>query len=85
VYVSDPSNAKIYMVDRVTLQTLTPIGDGGCEPGQFYSVHSLFRIRGAVSKRPKRGAQRVANFVCKGLGGATKWDQGVFWPKTPPM
>src|SRR5436190_4177514 len=41
LYVSDPSNEKIYIVQRDTLQTLTTIGDGGRQPGQFYSVHSI--------------------------------------------
>ena len=83
LYVSDPSNQKIYIVDRVTLQTLTSIGDGGRQPGQFYSVHSIFTdSTGNLYTAETRRGQRLQKFVYKGLGPVTKADQGVVWPSS---
>ncbi len=82
LYVSDPSNDKIYIVLRETLQTLTAIGDGGRQPGQFYSVHSIFTdSKGNLYTAETRRGQRLQKFVYKGLGPVTKQDQGVVWPK----
>jgi DNA-binding beta-propeller fold protein YncE len=82
LYVSDPSNDKIYIVQRDTLQTLTAIGDGGRQPGQFYSVHSIFTdSKGNLYTAETRRGQRLQKFVYKGLGPVTKQDQGVVWPK----
>ena len=83
LYVSDPSNAKIYVVERSTLQTLTAFGDGGRQPGQFYSVHSIFTdSKGNLYTAETRRGQRAQRFLYKGLGPVTKADQGVLWPKT---
>ena len=82
LYVSDPSNEKIYIVQRDTLQTLTTIGDGGRQPGQFYSVHSIVTdSRGNLYTAETRRGQRVQKFIYKGLAPVTKAEQGVLWPK----
>jgi|SRR5579871_6294551 len=83
IYLADGSNDKVYIIQRDSLETLTSFGDGGRQPGQFYAVHSIATdSKGNVFTAETRRGQRVQKFAYKGMGQATKTDQGVLWPKT---
>jgi len=82
LYVADGVNAKVYLVERETLQVLTSFGDGGRQPGQFYGVHSIATdSKGNIYTTETYEGKRLQKFVYKGLGPVTKPDQGVVWPR----
>jgi DNA-binding beta-propeller fold protein YncE len=83
IYLADGANEKIYVMLRDTLEILTSFGDGGRQPGQFYAVHSIATdSKGNIYTTETYHGQRVQRFMYKGMGGVTKKDQGVVWPKT---
>ncbi len=81
MYLADGANEKIYIMVRDTLEILTSFGDGGRQPGQFFTVHGLATDSKGNLFTGEVGGQRVQKFVYQGLAPVTTPDQGVVWPK----
>jgi hypothetical protein len=80
LYLADGKNAKIYILDRLSLQVLTEFGDGGRQPGQFLGVHSIATdSQGNIYTTETYEGRRLQKFVYKGIGQVAR-DQGVVWP-----
>ena len=80
LYLADGKNAKIYILDRLSLQVLTEFGDGGRQPGQFLGVHSIATdSEGNLYTTETYEGRRLQKFVYKGIGQVAR-DQGVVWP-----
>jgi DNA-binding beta-propeller fold protein YncE len=83
LYVADGRNQKVYILLRDTLEILTSFGDGGRQPGQFYSVHSIATdSKGNIYTTETYEGRRLQKFVYKGLAPVTKQDQGTVWPSS---
>ena len=81
MYVTDGKNERIYVMDRATLTVLTQFGDGGRQPGEFFSVHSIATdSKGNIYTTETYEGRRVQKFTYKGIAALPK-DQGVVWPK----
>ena len=81
IYLADGKNAKVYIIDRQSLEILTSFGDGGRQPGAFFAVHSIATdSRGNIYTTETYEGKRVQKFAYKGMGPVTKKDQGVVWP-----
>jgi len=81
IYLADGKNAKVYIIDRESLEILTTFGDGGRQPGQFFAVHSIATdSQGNIFTTETYEGKRVQKFVYMGLGPVTEMDQGVVWP-----
>ena len=81
LYVADGRNQKVHILLRDTLEILTSFGDGGRQPGQFYSVHSIATdSKGNIYTTETYEGRRLQKFVYKGLAPVTKQDQGTVWP-----
>ena len=69
LYLADGKNARVYIIDRQSLQILTQFGDGGRQPGQFFAVHSIATdSRGNIFTTETYEGKRVQRFVYRGLG-----------------
>ena len=80
MYVTDGKNAKIYILERESLEVLTSFGDGGRQPGQFLGVHSLATdSRGNIYTTETYEGRRLQKFVYRGIGQVAR-EQGVAWP-----
>ncbi len=83
IYIADGQNAKVYIVERDSLQLLTSFGDGGRQPGQFFGVHSIATdSQGNVYTTETYEGKRVQKFVFRGIRPVTSPNQGVLWPTT---
>jgi DNA-binding beta-propeller fold protein YncE len=83
LYVADGRNQKVHILLRDTLEILTSFGDGGRQPGQFYSVHSIATdSKGNIYTTETYEGRRLQKFVYKGLAPVTKQDQGTVWPSS---
>ena len=81
IFLADGANDKVRIIDRQSLQELTNFGDGGRQPGQFQSVHSIaIDHEGNLYTTETYEGKRVQRFLLKGLAPVTKMDQGVPWP-----
>jgi DNA-binding beta-propeller fold protein YncE len=81
LYVADGRNQKVHILLRETMEILTSFGDGGRQPGQFYSVHSIATdSKGNIYTTETYEGRRLQKFVYKGLAPVTKQDQGTVWP-----
>jgi hypothetical protein len=81
MYIADGQNAKVYIVERESLQLLTSFGDGGRQPGQFFGVHSIATdSQGNIYTTETYEGKRVQKFVYRGLGPVPSPNQGVAWP-----
>lgn len=84
LYLADGRNARVYVMDRQSLEILTMFGDGGRQPGQFFAVHSIATdSRGNIYTTETYEGKRVQKFVYKGVGPVTRMNQGVLWPSRP--
>lgn len=82
IYLADGQNAKVYVLERESLQLLTSFGDGGRQPGQFFGVHSIATdSRGNIYTTETYEGKRVQRFMYKGLAPVQKENQGVVWPR----
>ncbi|MGQ0765232.1 MAG: hypothetical protein ACT4OZ_06160 [Gemmatimonadota bacterium] len=82
LYLADGKNAKIYIIDRQSLEVLTSFGDGGRQPGQFFAVHSIATdSRGNIYTTETYEGKRLQKFVYRGLAPVTARDRGVPWPR----
>jgi hypothetical protein len=82
MYVADGKNARIYVMERKSLEILTMFGDGGRQPGQFFAVHSIATdSKGNLYTTETYEGKRLQKFVYKGVGAVTAMNQGVLWPK----
>lgn len=80
LYVADGSNAKVRVIDRQSLQTVTEFGAGGHQPGQFIGVHSLATDQdGNIYTTETWVGKRIQRFLFKGVGPVPR-KQGVAWP-----
>jgi hypothetical protein len=74
---------KVHILLRETLEELTTFGDGGCQPGQFFGVHSIATdSKGNIYTTEPFEGKRVQKFVFKGMGPVRQKNQGVIWPRT---
>ena len=81
MYVTDGKNERIYVLDRQSLAVLTTFGDGGRQPGEFFSVHSIATdSKGNIYTTETYEGRRIQKFTYKGIAAVPK-DQGVVWPK----
>jgi DNA-binding beta-propeller fold protein YncE len=81
IYVADGKNARIYVIDRQSLETVTTFGDGGRQPGQFFAVHSIATdSRGNIFTTETYEGKRLQKFTYKGMGSVAR-NQGVPWPR----
>jgi sugar lactone lactonase YvrE len=72
---------KVRIIDRQTLKELTAFGDGGRQPGQFQTVHSIaIDHEGNLYTTETYEGKRVQRFLLKGMAPVTTMDQGVPWP-----
>jgi DNA-binding beta-propeller fold protein YncE len=84
IYLADGRNARVYVMDRQSLQVLTMFGDGGRQPGQFFAVHSIATdSKGNIFTTETYEGKRLQKFVYKGIGPVTRMNQGVVWPSRP--
>ena len=82
IYLADGKNAKVYVIDRQSLEVLTSFGDGGRQPGQFFAVHSIATdSRGNIFTTETYEGKRLQKFAYKGIGSVTRGNQGVVWPR----
>jgi DNA-binding beta-propeller fold protein YncE len=83
IYLADGKNAKVYIIQRDTMQILTSFGDGGRQPGQFFAVHSIATdSKGNIYTTETYEGKRLQKFVFKGTRSVTTQNQGVVWPRT---
>jgi DNA-binding beta-propeller fold protein YncE len=81
MYIADGQNARVYIVERESLQLLTSFGDGGRQPGQFFGVHSIATdSKGNIYTTETYEGKRLQKFVYKGLRSVPAANQGVLWP-----
>ena len=81
IYLADGKNARVYIIDRQSLEVLTHFGSGGRQPGQFFAVHSIATdSRGNIYTTETYEGNRVQKFVFKGMAPVTKMNQGPPWP-----
>ena len=72
LYVADGSNQKVWIVDRQTLATVSSVGAGGRQPGQFYGVGSVaVDASGNLYSGETYEGKRLQKFNFKGLGRPT--------------
>ena len=82
IYLADGKNARVYVIDRQSLETLTSFGDGGRQPGQFFAVHSIATdSRGNIFTTETYEGKRLQKFTYKGVGSVSRANQGVVWPR----
>jgi DNA-binding beta-propeller fold protein YncE len=81
MYLADGKNERVYVMDRQSLDILTQFGDGGRQPGQFFSVHSIATdSKGNLYTTETYEGKRVQKFRYMGMAPVTKMNQGVVWP-----
>ena len=71
---------KVRIIDRQTLKELTAFGDGGRQPGQFQTVHSIAIDHEGNLYTTETYEGSVERFLLKGMAPVTTMDQGVPWP-----
>jgi hypothetical protein len=83
LYVADGMNARVYVLDRQTLDVLTSFGDGGRQPGQFLGVHSLaVDSKGNLYTVEAFEGKRIQKFTFKGVGPIAGPALGTLWPRS---
>jgi DNA-binding beta-propeller fold protein YncE len=66
LYVADGHDKKVWMLDRMSLETIGSFGDGGRYPGLFYGVGSVaVDSKGNVYTGETFDGKRVQKFVKK--------------------
>jgi DNA-binding beta-propeller fold protein YncE len=83
IYAADGQNAKVYIIERDSLQLLTTFGDGGRQPGQFFGVHSVATdSQGNLYTTETYEGKRVQKFVNRGIRPVPSPSQGSTgsWP-----
>lgn len=81
LFMADGVDDKVRIIDRQSLQELTNFGDGGRQPGQFQTVHSIaIDHEGNLYTTETYEGKRVQRFLLKGMAPVTTMDQGVPWP-----
>lgn len=82
MYVADGKNARVYVLERQSLQLLTMFGDGGRQPGQFFAVHSIATdSRGNLFTTETYEGKRLQKFRYMGIASVPR-NQGVVWPRS---
>ena len=82
IYIADGKNARVYVLDRQSLETLTSFGAGGRQPGQFFAVHSIATdSKGNIFTTETYEGKRLQKFAFKGVGSVPRANQGVLWPR----
>jgi hypothetical protein len=68
LYLTDGSNMKVHVIDRVAMKELYWFGGGGRQPGLFYAPHSIVTdSKGNIFTTETYRGQRVQKFLYKGL------------------
>ncbi len=81
LYAIDGVNAKVYVIERDSLELLTSFGDGGRQAGAFYGAHSIVTdSSGNIYTTETYEGKRLQKFVYKGVAPVTTMDQGLPWP-----
>ena len=81
LFVADGQNMKVHILDRQTLEELSSFGEGGRQPGEFFSVHGIATdSKGNVYTVESLEGKRLQKFVFKGVTMVPR-NQGVTWAK----
>jgi DNA-binding beta-propeller fold protein YncE len=81
LFVADGMNKKVHVLERGSLNHVASFGDGGRQPGQFVTPHSVaLDSRGNLYTVEAGEGKRVQRFVFKGVSSLSG-DQGVVWPR----
>ncbi|HUF75690.1 MAG TPA: hypothetical protein VMM35_05395 [Longimicrobiales bacterium] len=81
-YIADGKNARIRIIDRLTMQEVSTVGTGGRYAGQFQAVHSIDTdSQGNLYATETYEGRRLHKFTYMGIGDAPR-HQGAAWPRS---
>ncbi len=81
IYLADGSNMKVHIIDRETLEVMYTFGDGGRQPGLFFSPHSIATdSEGNIYTTETYEGKRVQKFMYSGLAPLSTMRGGAPWP-----
>jgi len=81
IYVADGSNMKVHILDRTSLEVLYTFGEGGRQPGMFFSPHSIATdSEGNIYTTETYEGKRVQKFLYTGLVPLQNVREGAAWP-----
>jgi hypothetical protein len=81
IYVADGSNMKVHILARDSLEVLYTFGEGGRQPGMFFSPHSIATDSdGNIYTTETYEGKRVQKFLYKGRVPLRSVREGVAWP-----
>jgi len=81
IYVADGSNMKVHILDRDSLEVLYTFGEGGRQPGMFFSPHSIATDSdGNIYTTETYEGKRVQKFLYKGMVPLRNVREGAAWP-----
>jgi len=81
IYLADGKNAKIYVIERSSMDVLTSFGMGGRQPGMFFGVHSIATdSQGNIFTTETYEGKRLQKFTYRGMGPVSSQNQGAPWP-----
>ena len=81
IYVADGSNMKVHILDRTSLEVLYTFGEGGRQPGMFFSPHSIATdSEGNIYTTETYEGKRVQKFLYTGMVPLQNVREGAAWP-----
>ncbi len=81
IFLADGSNMKVHIIDRESLEVMYTFGDGGRQPGLFFSPHSIATdSEGNVYTTETYEGKRIQKFMYSGLAPLSTIREGAPWP-----
>ncbi len=81
IYVADGSNMKVHILERASLEVLYTFGEGGRQPGMFFSPHSIATdSEGNIYTTETYEGKRVQKFLYTGMVPLQNVREGAAWP-----
>ncbi|MEZ5517539.1 MAG: hypothetical protein R3F41_08775 [Gammaproteobacteria bacterium] len=81
LYVANGGDMKVHILDRDTLEVLYSFGEGGRQPGLFFSPHSIVTdSEGNIYTTETYEGKRVQKFVYQGMRELADIREGAPWP-----